>query len=223
MGLVGDLSIGVGVLLFSLAVDVAGLFERSGASVAAQIAFLVGSTLVGTFRLVLFFRSPAPTTYQQLRESQARLLAGLDLASLFLSVAVDVLMMLQIGREVVVYLSALGGVLALRSNQVAAEARMSTVFHNDLENGGHLTHQRSLLHGSLIAVRVTSLVCTFFWSGVGIVSVVAADRSLQITSVVLFAASVAGLSASTLVFQRQLKHTRHGKDTAQLPPVCLTN
>lgn len=223
MGLVGDLWIGVGVLLFSLAVDVVGLFERSGASVAAQVAFLVGSTLVGAFRLLLFFRSPTPETYEQLRDSQSRLLAGLDLASLLLFVGVDVLMMVQIERGLVVYLSALGGVLALRSNQVASEARMQTTFHDDLEHPGHLSHQRSLLHGSLVAVRVTSLVSTFFWSGVGIVSVVA-HRGLQVVSVVLFAASIGGLMVSTFVFQRQLKHTRHGKDTSadgMLPGVFL--
>lgn len=227
MGLVGDLWIGVGVLLFSLAVDVAGLFERSGASVAAQVAFLVGSTLVGAFRLVLFFRSPTPETYEQLRESQARLLAGLDLASLLLFVSVDVLMMLQVQPSLVVYLSSLGGVIAFRSSQVSAESRMRIAFHEDLEHPGHLTHQRSLLHGSLVAVRVTSLVSTFFWSGVGVVSVVA-DRALLVVSVVLFAASIGGLIVSTFVCQRQLQHTRHGKDATVatdglLPGVYVSN
>ena len=223
MGLVSDLWVTIGVFLCSLAVDVAGLFERTGASVAAQVAFLVGSTLVGSFRLILFFRSPTPKTYEQLRESQSRLLAGLDLASLLLFISVDVLTMLQVESGLVVYLSALGGVLAFRSNQVSAEARMRTTFHANLEHPEHLSHQRSLLHGSLVAVRVTSLVSTLFWSGVGIVSVVA-HRGLLVVSVVLFAASIGGLMVSTFVFQRQLKHARHGKDTSadgMLPGVFL--
>jgi hypothetical protein len=222
MGLVGDLWFSVGVLLFSLAVDVAGLFERSGSSVAAQVAFLVGSTLVGAFRLVLFLRSPTPDSYQQLRESQSRLLAGLDLASLLLFIGVDVLMMLQIERGLVVYLSALGGVLAFRSNQVSAEARMRITFHNDLEHPGHLSHQRSILNGSLVAVRVTSLVCVFFWSGVGIVSVVA-DRGLLVVSVVLFASSICGLIVSTFVFQRQMQHSTDTSADGLLPSVFLKN
>ena len=86
-----DLWLHTAVLLLAFGVDVVGLVQRSEASVATQVAFVVAQGVLGVYRLLVFLRRPTPETYAELRESQGRLIATLDIFSLVVFAAVDVL------------------------------------------------------------------------------------------------------------------------------------
>lgn len=192
-----DLWVHTTVLFLALAVDVVSLVRTTHASLAAQVALIVAQGLLAVYRLDRFMKRPIPESYEELCESRSRLVATLDFVSLGVFVAVDVTRISGGHRSVVVFLSALGGLLHFRVSQVSAEARMQITFHG---HSGPLSREQSRLHCSLVVLRVAGLVSTFLWSAVGIVSVME-DRQLLTTSVLFFGASIVVYGASTRVYQ----------------------
>lgn len=192
-----DLWVHTAVLSLALAVDIVSLVQRTHASLAARIALVVAQSLLALYRLDTFVKRPTPRSYDEIRESRSRLIATLDFVSLGVFVAVDVISIVGGYRSIVVFLSALGGLLHFRVSQVSAEARMRITFHG---HTGPLSHEKSRLHCSLVVLRVAGLVSTFLWSAVGIVSVMD-DRQLLVMSVVFFGASIVVYGGSTRVYQ----------------------
>ena len=192
-----DLWVHTAVLFLALAVDVVGLVQKTHESLATQVALIVAQGLLAVYRLDRFMKQPAPESFDELSRTQSRLVATLDFVSLGVFVAVDVTSIGGGHRNIVVFLSALGGLLHFRVSQVSAEARMRITFRG---HPGPLSHEQSRLHCSLVVLRVAGLVSTFLWSAVGIVSVMD-DRPLLVTSVLFFGASIVVYGASTRVYQ----------------------
>lgn len=203
-GMLKDLWLHAAVLFSAFAVDLVALLSPSGSSIAIRVFLIVAQVGVALYRFYEFTQRPPPSSLEQLRETQPRLVASLDVVALGVLVAVDVLTLTSGGApSVAVFLSALGGLLHYRLTLIAADARFAVVFHDEAKFH-HLSRKASRLHWALVLLRVAGLVSTFLWSAIGIV-VAVHDDALNVFSVVAFGVSALVYSLGVVFFWLSLR------------------